>query len=220
MNPPSLNSLAIIGAGKVGSTLGRVLAERRKVVFGVKNPSDSKHAALLTAVPGAKVASSSEAVAQAEIVILATPWTAVAEAVEACDGFAGKILIDATNPLGMTAHGLSLTTGFSTSGAEQIQAMAPKGFVFKTFNQTGYEVMSAAHFFAQAPVMFVAGDNAASRPAVMALVADAGFEAVDAGPLASARLLEPLAVLWIDLALKRGQGRDFAFALTRKEPRP
>jgi hypothetical protein len=52
---------------------------------------------------------------------------------------------------------------------------------------------------------------------VASLLGDLGFEPVDAGPLSNARLLEPYAMLWIDLALKRGQGRDFAFALMRRE---
>jgi predicted dinucleotide-binding enzyme len=64
--------------------------------------------------------------------------------------------------------------------------------------------------------MFVAGDDEGRKPAVMGLVRDLGFEAIDAGPLHNARLLEPLAMLWIDQALNRGRGRDFAFALVRR----
>ena len=45
------------------------------------------------------------------------------------------------------------------------------------------------------------------------------FAPIDAGPLAQARLLEPYAMLWIDLALKRGQGCDIAFALMRRQAR-
>jgi hypothetical protein len=47
-------------------------------------------------------------------------------------------------------------------------------------------------------------------------VAELGFEVVDAGALKIARLLEPLAMLWIHLALSQGLGRDFAFALLRR----
>jgi predicted dinucleotide-binding enzyme len=50
----------------------------------------------------------------------------------------------------------------------------------------------------------------------MQLVKDVGFEALDAGDLSSARLLEPLAMLWIKLALAQGLGRDFAFLLARR----
>jgi hypothetical protein len=64
--------------------------------------------------------------------------------------------------------------------------------------------------------MFVAGDDAANKPKVVALVAALGFDVIDAGPLRNARLLEAHAMLWIELALKRGQGRDWAFAVVRR----
>ena len=73
------------------------------------------------------------------------------------------------------------------------------------------------HGYAQKPVMFFAGDDSARRATVAALLADLGFEPVDAGPLSNARLLEPYAMLWIDLAVNRGQGRDIAFALMRRQ---
>ena len=73
--------------------------------------------------------------------------------------------------------------------------------------------MAKAADYRVKPVMLVAGDDAGRKPKVMELVGKLGFEAVDAGPLKNARLLEPLAMLWIDQAMKRGRGRDFAFAL-------
>jgi predicted dinucleotide-binding enzyme len=65
-------------------------------------------------------------------------------------------------------------------------------------------------------VMFVAGDDDANKPKVTKLVSDLGFDVIDAGPLRNARLLEAHAMLWIDLALVRGQGRDFAFGILRR----
>jgi predicted dinucleotide-binding enzyme len=65
-------------------------------------------------------------------------------------------------------------------------------------------------------VMFVAGPDGKGKQTVMQLVKDVGFEASDAGDLSSARLLEPLAMLWIKLAFAQGLGRDFAFLLARR----
>ena len=48
------------------------------------------------------------------------------------------------------------------------------------------------------------------------LAADLGFDPVDAGSLAEARLLEPYALLWIHLALVQKLGRDIAFKLMRR----
>ena len=64
--------------------------------------------------------------------------------------------------------------------------------------------------------MFVAGDDSAKKPAVLELIGKLGFAAVDAGPLRMSRLLEPLGMLWIDQALNRGRGRDFAVALVEQ----
>ena len=63
--------------------------------------------------------------------------------------------------------------------------------------------------------MFVAGPAGPDKKTVLRLVADVGFEAVDAGELKAARLLEPLAMLWMQLALGKG---DFAFVMARRQP--
>jgi predicted dinucleotide-binding enzyme len=200
--------VAIIGSGNVGQALAQALRRAgHQVTFGARNPAAGKPDETSTA----------EAARHADAIILAIPFAAAGEVIAAASGFAGQILIDATNPLGMGEGGLGLTMGFSASGAEQIAALAPAARVFKTFNQTGFENMADARAYADRPVMFVAGDDAAGKPTVLSLVTDAGFEAVDAGGLRAARLLEPLAMLWIELARKRGLGSDFVFALQRKE---
>jgi 8-hydroxy-5-deazaflavin:NADPH oxidoreductase len=76
--------------------------------------------------------------------------------------------------------------------------------------------MTNPQFGGTKSVMFVAGDDAAKRPAVMRLVGDLGFEVIDAGPLRNARLLEAHAMLWIDLALARGLGPAWAFAILKR----
>jgi 8-hydroxy-5-deazaflavin:NADPH oxidoreductase len=122
-------------------------------------------------------------------------------------------VIDCMNPLGMGPDGLQLVLGFNTSAGEQVANWAPGAFVFKTLNTTGAGNMAKAADYPVKPVMLVAGDDAGRKPGVMELVGKLGFEPVDAGPLKNARLLEPFAMVWIDQAMKRGRGRDFAFAL-------
>jgi 8-hydroxy-5-deazaflavin:NADPH oxidoreductase len=200
--------VAIVGSGNVGQALAQALHRGgHQIIFGLRNAEPGK----------AEQTSIAEAAKQADAIILAVPFAAVAEVIAAASGFAGKILIDATNPLGMVEGGLGLTMGFTTSGVEQIASLAPEAHVFKAFNQTGFENMADTMPYASRPAMFVAGEDAAGKRTVLTLVSDAGFEAVDVGGLHAARLLESLAMLWIELARKRGMGSDFAFSLQRKD---
>jgi len=204
--------IAIIGAGSVGATLGQAwLKHGEDVLWGLRNPADSKYAAL----PKERRKAAAEAARNADTVVVATPWSATEAAVKGLGNLAGKIVIDCTNPLGMGGDGLHLVLGFDTSAGEQVASWVPGAFVFKTLNTTGASNMARAGEYAVKPMMLVAGDAAAKKPVVMELVGKLGFEPVDAGPLKNARLLEPFAMVWIDQAIKRGRGRDFAFALTK-----
>lgn len=205
--------IAIIGAGNVGSTLGKGwLAAGHDVRYGVRDPADPKNAAL----GRERLQKPAEAAAAAEVVVLTTPWNAAIDAVKGLGDLAGKVLIDCTNPLTMGPGGLGLALGYDDSAGEQVARAAGGAAVFKALNTTGAENMGQAKAFATPPAMFFAGDEADRKPIVSALLRDLGFEPVDAGPLRNARLLEPLAMLWIDQAYARGAGRNFAFALTRR----
>jgi predicted dinucleotide-binding enzyme len=204
--------IGIIGAGSVGRALGKSWSARdHQVRFGVRGPGADKYRDL-----GSNVVAPAEAVSGADAIVLATPWPATEAAVKGLGDLSGRILIDCTNPLAMGSDGLGLVVGHHASGAERVAEWSPGAAVFKTFNQTGAENMADPSGYAVAPAMFVAGDDAARKPLVMGLVRDLGFDAIDAGPLRNARLLEPLAMLWIDQALIRGAGRHFAFAVVRR----
>ena len=204
--------IAIIGAGSVGATLGRAwLKHGEDVTWGLRNPADPKYASL----PKERVKTPAEAVKPAEVMVIATPWSATEAAIKSLGSLAGKTVIDCTNPLGMGPDGLQLVLGFNTSAGEQVASWTPGASVFKTLNTTGAGNMAKAADYPVKPMMLVAGDDAGKKPQVMELIGKLGFEPVDAGPLKNARLLEPFAMTWIDHAMKRGRGRDFAFALVK-----
>jgi predicted dinucleotide-binding enzyme len=207
--------IAVIGTGSVGGTIGRRLAELgHSVSFGVRNVLDADVKALIGTIRGnARLASVADAAKDAEVVVLATPYAANAAAIDAAGDLSGKILIDVTNPIGPD---FSLATGFTTSGAEGVAKLAPRAKVFKAMNQVGFEVMANPGFAGGKPVMFVAGSDPGGKAVVLELVSSLDFEAIDAGELAIARLLEPYAMLWIHLMARRNQGRNFAFALLRR----
>jgi NADPH-dependent F420 reductase len=207
--------IAIIGAGNVGGTLGkRWAAAGHDILFGVRDPGSEKYRSLVAQIGArAKLLRNAEAVAAAEVVLLATPWNATQAALAACGALADRILIDATNPLGPD---LGLTLGYADSGGEQVARWAAGAKVVKAFNTTGFNVMQDPVMEGRHAVMFAAGDDAAAKAVVLELARTIGFEAIDAGGLRMARVLEPLAMLWIHLAYRQGLTRDYAFDLIRR----
>ncbi len=211
--------LAIIGAGSVGGTLGAAWARKggHEISFGVTNPRSDKTQGVLRQIGGkARAGTAAEAAAFGDVIVLATPWPATEAAIRSMGDLKGRIVLDATNPLAMGPDGLGLEIGHGISGAEKVQGWAAGASVFKTLNTTGFANMAEPVFNGVKSVTFVAGDDEARKPNVLALVGELGFETVDAGALRVARLLEPHAMLWIHLALNRGFGRDWAFALVRR----
>lgn len=204
--------ITILGAGNVGGTLGRRLADvGHTVVYGLRPERSELPEALRH--PLASGAPMATAVRDADVVILATPWSAAADALAAVGDFGGKPLLDATNPIGA---GMALTHGHTDSGGEQVQRWAPSARVVKVFNTTGAENMSDPSFGDARALMLACGDDEAAVATAVQLAGDIGFEALPFGPLRNARLLEPFGRAWIELALVRGQGRGIAFGLLRR----
>lgn len=204
--------IAIIGTGNVGAAIARGLKGKgHAVTLGARDPQAADVAAL-AAETGAAVARPAEAAAGAEVVILALPWGAAEAAVAGLGNLTGKTVIDCMNPLGMVGGALGLTIGHSTSGGEIVQGWMPGAHVVKTLNQVGAEIMAKNDHLPHRPVMFMAGNSEPAKAQVAQVLTDLGFEALDAGDITRARLLEPFGMVWINQALFRGKGRGWAFA--------
>jgi predicted dinucleotide-binding enzyme len=156
--------IGIIGAGNVGSALGRGWSARgHAVTFGVRQPSDARVQAAVEAAGGrARAATIREATADAEVVVLATPWPATRDAIQAAGNLSGRVLIDATNPL--TDDFSALVLGHTTSGGEEVARWAPGVRVVKAFNTIGAQHMTDPRVGGERATMFLCGDDAeASR---------------------------------------------------------
>ncbi len=198
--------IAIIGAGRVGRTLGgRLAAAGHAVTYGVRVPDDPKHAGI------GSVAGIREAVAGAEVAFLTTSWAGAQGALEAAGDLSGRVLVDATNPIG---PGMVLTHGTTDSGAEQVARWSPGARVVKAFNTIGMEVMANPQFANGRSVLWLSGDDAAACESVAGLGRELGFEPVRLGPLARARFQEPAALLWITATAT--MGREFSWGVLRR----
>ncbi|MEN0062761.1 MAG: NAD(P)-binding domain-containing protein [Myxococcota bacterium] len=204
--------IAVIGAGRVGSTLGARLAfAGHQVHYARRNPSEPAPDPLRH--ERSTTGSARDVVGRSEAVLLATPWAKTEEALASVGDFGGRPLLDATNPIG---PGFALTHGHDDSGAEQVQRWAPTSRVAKVFNTTGLENMANPQYAFGRAVMLACGDDDDVRELAVRLAKDVGFDAKPFGPLASARLLEPMALVWIKLAMSYGMGREFAFGMLHR----
>ena len=215
-------NIAIIGAGNVGGALGKSWAKAgHTIIFGVRDLAGGKTKPPLAEIGGA--ASSRvvpDAVRGADVIVLATPWNAVPDVINAMGDVRGKIIIDCTNPLSLNSEGsLSLAVGSTTSGAEEVARLATGARVAKAFNTYGWENFADASYPGYGdvkPVMFYCSDDDEAKELVAKLAADIGFEPVDTGGLGMARSLEPLALMWIRLSIRDGRNANFTWARLKR----
>lgn len=207
--------IGIVGTGNIGATLGSAWGARgHAITYATREPHSTTVRALVArSGPQAVAADVSAAVAGVELVVLAVPWDALREVLSDAPAFAGKTVVDCTNPLG---PGFRLLVPAEGSGAEHVAALVPAARVVKAFNSAGFNVFADPHLAGQAADLYLCGDDATAKQQVTALALELGLAPVDCGPLAQAHLLEALATLWISLAHARGLGREIAFKLLRR----
>ena len=209
-------NIAFIGIGQVGAALADNLAKAGHRIFVAARDlqSDTVKKALalnstFSALPP------KDALAKAEIVFLATPYQANAEALAGLH-LSGKILVDCTNPVGAgLTHGLQSRT----SGSEELQRLAPSAKVVKAFSIYGFENFQNSSYPGYGklkPAMLIVGDDAGSKHVVGQLAGQLGWRPVDAGPLAAALHLEHMTLLWIKMARFMGKGAGFVWAMLER----
>ena len=205
-------NITIVGSGEVGRALaGGWRKAGHAVTFASRDPKSPKAADLRA--QGFGVVPLNDAASAADAIVLAVPWSAVETTLAALGPLEGKVLIDATDPLKSTRE---LALGFGDSGGETVARLAPGAHVVKAFSTTGAANMADSRYPGGKLMMAVAGDDAAAKQTVMSLAADLGFDPVDTGPLAMSRYLEPLAMIWINLAYSQRLGPGIGFALLRR----
>ncbi|MDF3291424.1 NADPH-dependent F420 reductase [Streptomyces silvisoli] len=196
-----MNTLAILGSGRVAATLAdKLSAAGHRIVIGTRNPTAAP--ATWTGRPVA-FALPEEAVRRAPIVINATPGGSSLDHLSALrEALHGRILVDVSNAPGRGV-------------AEPLQLALPGTRVVKTLNTMHFAVMADPRALNSAPRAFVSGDDPAAKSAVAALLADLGWPPdwiEDLGDITTARGTE--AVMLLVPALLRNRGlRPFAITV-------
>jgi NADPH-dependent F420 reductase len=214
--------IAVIGVGNVGGALAPALAwaGHQVLVTGSRDPENARRVAAaacgaaggngggVTAEPDV-----AEAARDADVVLLAVPFEALDGLLtaEVRSALEGTIVVDVINPV--TPDYLALTMGFTTSAAEEVARRLPASRVVKALNTVFAQTMQTPTIDGRALMVPVASDDEAARQAILGLVSQLGFDAVDAGPLRNARYLEPVAELLIQLGYATGLGTAIGFAL-------
>src|SRR5579859_214535 len=177
--------VAILGTGDVGKSLAAGFKKHgHDVKVGHRDPKEAY----------------ADAAKFCELAVLATPWSGTQNAIKLSDpkNLAGKVVLDVTNPLEFQdGKPPALALGFDDSGGEQVQRWLPQSRVVKCFNIVGHTLMVDPKLPGGPPDMFIAGNDAAAKQTVTRICKDFGWIVVDIGGIDGARLLEPLAMLWV-----------------------
>ena len=178
--------IAVIGAGRIGGTIGgRWEAAGHEVIYGLREPSKKQ---------GAKPIA--EALRSADAILLAIPGAAVVQIVrQHARELDGKLVLDATNNFG----------GASMNSWPEIYSLAPKARLYRAFNTYGFDVFAEPLIGGERPDLFYAGPD----DAIEQLIADAGVRPVRVGGTEAADVVDGVLRLWFTLAQSRGRHIGF-----------
>ena len=186
--------IGILGSGAMGSALGTVWAQAGHHVFFSYSRDFGKLEDLAKRIgQQAQAATVTDAVAQSEALLIAIPWHRLDDLLKQAGSLQDKILLTCMLP--MTEDDSDLALGFTTSGAEEL-GRRTEARVVGTFNTVWSNVIATrpAHSNSKGS-MFYIGDDSEAKQIAEQLIRDAGFDPIDAGLLANARLLEPFGLL-------------------------
>jgi predicted dinucleotide-binding enzyme len=201
--------IAIIGTGNVGGALATNWSKKgHTIILGVKDESNFKGQGLLKN-ENTTVFSIKDAVSKSDVILIATPSTAIFEIIEQMGDVSKKIIIDATNSIRQTPEPYKTVYHCLTDKTE--------AEVVKCFNTTGFENMLNPVYDGVAIDMFMAGDSENAKSVAKQLALDCGFgSCIDFGKSDKVELLEKFALSWINLAIMQGHGRNMAFKVVSR----
>lgn len=175
-------SIGIIGAGEIGSAFARALA-RNSIAATISNSRgpDTLWDFAVELTPHITAGTVEEA-AKADLVLVAVPWSKLPKALAGLSDWAGRIVIDANNPIERPLFQPAELNGRLST--EVFADLVPGARVVKAFNHLPPHLLSGdPRAEGGSRVLFYSGDDARSKAEVGALIAKLGFAGVDLGPV-------------------------------------
>ncbi|MEP7284161.1 MAG: NAD(P)-binding domain-containing protein [Chloroflexota bacterium] len=212
--------VGILGSGIVGQTVGAKFAQLGyETKIGTRDPQKLSDWTTRVGSHGS-VGMPDQAAAFGDILVLATRWAngATENAIRMANPahFAGKVVIDITNPLDMSTGKPTLSVGQTDSGGEVVQRLIPDARVVKALNIVTASTMVNPAQSGGEPDMFIAGNDAEAKQEVTDILRQFGWQGVvDLGGIESARYLESLSMIWF-LYMRQTQKLTHAFKLVGK----
>jgi predicted dinucleotide-binding enzyme len=210
--------VGVLGTGEVGQRLALGFHSRgHDVMIGSRDPQKPELREWLAGA-GAGVAAGTfaEAAAHGELLVLAVFGQAADDAIADAGpaNFAGRVVIDAMNPLDFSGgFPPKLSVSGEDSLGEQVQRALPDAKVVKAFNTIGSTYYVDPSFSGGAPTMLIAGNDAKAKRVVGDILVDFGWpEPIDLGGIEGSRELEAICIAWVKIGGVRGAW-DHGFAL-------
>jgi predicted dinucleotide-binding enzyme len=206
--------IGILGTGPVGKALGNGFVKLGHATMMGSRTAGNAAAAEWAAANGAlaRAGTFAEATAFGDVLVVCTLGTVLPEVTAAAGvgNFTGKVVIDTTNPLD-SSQGFppALAISGNDSSGETLQRLLPDGRVVKAFNTLNNAIMFRPAFAVQPPMM-IAGNDAAAKATVAAILKEFGWPTLDLGGITSARWLEAMCMAWVMVGVATGRW-DHAF---------
>jgi 8-hydroxy-5-deazaflavin:NADPH oxidoreductase len=209
--------IGILGSGLMGGKLGTLFTRAgHDVVFSYARDRKKLERLARDAGGNARAGTPAEATRDADALLLAVHWSRVDDVLQQAGDLSGKVIVSCTLP--MNADDTDLVVAHTSSGAEELAKKFRGARVVSAFGTVPSEVLFGvfeARRKAKRPSLVYCGDDQSAKELTARLIHDVGFDPVDAGPLRTARYLEPFTLLVGYLAYEGAGGPELAYRFER-----
>jgi predicted dinucleotide-binding enzyme len=209
--------IGILGSGLMGGKLGTIFARLgHEVVFSYSRSPKKLEKLVRDAGGNTQAGTPGKAAQDADALLLAVHWSRVDDVLSQAGGVAGKVMITCSLP--MNEADTELVVARTSSGAEELAKKARGAAVVSAFGSIPSEVLFPvfdARGSGTPPNLLYCGDDNDAKEVAAGLIRDVGFHPTDAGPLRSARYIEPFTLLIAKLAYEGDGGPELAYRFER-----